>query len=96
MNCYLNLGNEGFQNCLKRVIYVDKTGLIKYTNECIRHKDSFLCVSRPRRFGKSYAADMLTAYYGRRCDSHALFDGLEISKDDAYEEHINKYDVIYL
>ncbi|MCD8201700.1 MAG: AAA family ATPase [Clostridia bacterium] len=55
-----------------------------------------VCVSRPRRFGKSYAADMVTAYYGRGCDSHTLFDASEISKSPDYETHINKYDVVYL
>ncbi|MCD8201485.1 MAG: AAA family ATPase [Clostridia bacterium] len=95
MNDYLNPGNGSFQEHLDRKIYVDKTGLIKYTNECITYKDKFLCVSRPRRFGKSHAADMLTAYYGRGCDSHTQFNGLEISKDDTYEEYINKYNVVH-
>ena len=48
------------------------------------------------RFGKSYAAKMLAAYYDCSCDSHGLFEGLAISKDISYEAHINKYHVLYL
>ncbi|MCD8204993.1 MAG: AAA family ATPase, partial [Clostridia bacterium] len=93
---YLNPGNGSFQYALNEKIYVDKTGLIEYTNDMLFTSNRFVCVSRPRRFGKSYAADMLKAYYGRGCDSHTLFDGLEISKSPDYEKHINKYNVIYV
>lgn len=77
---YLNHGNDKFQKCIRNDVYVDKTGLITYTNSRVNKASCYICVSRPRRFGKSYAADMLDAYYSRGCDSHSLFDGLEISK----------------
>ncbi|MCD8205270.1 MAG: AAA family ATPase, partial [Clostridia bacterium] len=81
---------------LNSKIYVDKTGLIEYTNELISTEQRFLCVSRPRRFGKSMAANMLGAYYCLGCDSHAQFDGLQISNAQTYETHINKYNVVYI
>lgn len=56
----------------------------------------YICNSRPRRFGKSYAANMLTAYYSRGCDSEAMFAGLEISKSADFKKHLNKYDVIHI
>ena len=59
MGSYLNPGNKGFQESLNSEIYVDKTGLIEKTNEVLDTRQKFLCVSRPRRFGKSMAADML-------------------------------------
>ncbi|MCD8200625.1 MAG: AAA family ATPase, partial [Clostridia bacterium] len=71
MNDYLNPGNENFNQNIHDDVYVDKTGLIAYTNSCLGKSGRCICVSRPRRFGKSYAADMLTAYYSRGCDSHA-------------------------
>ncbi|MCD8201230.1 MAG: AAA family ATPase, partial [Clostridia bacterium] len=52
-------------------------------------------MTRPRRFGKSYIADMLTAYYSRGCDSHTLFDNLKIAEEDSYKKHLNKFNVIY-
>ena len=94
MGSYLNPGNKGFWESLNSEIYVDKTGLIEKTNAVINTRQKFLCVSRPRRFGKSMAADMLAAYYERGEDSSPLFDSLKISKADSYQEHLNQYDVI--
>lgn len=95
MGTYLNPGNSGFARIVSGD-YVDKTGLIGLLNRTIDTPKSLTCISRPRRFGKSYAAQMLCAYYDKTCDSHELFDGLEISKDRTYEEYFGKYDVIYL
>ncbi|MCD8121824.1 MAG: ATP-binding protein [Clostridiales bacterium] len=95
MGMYLNPGNKGFQTILNGV-YVDKTGLIDYVNSTINTPLKLTSVSRPRRFGKSFAAKMLCAYYDKSCDSRALFEGLEISKKASFEKGLNKYDVIYL
>lgn len=96
MGIYLNPGNNKFKRAVNSDIYVDKTELIKYTNSIVDTLQSCVCVSRPRRFGKSMAADMLTAYYSKGCDSRELFSGLEIAKDESFEEHLNKYDTIFL
>ena len=80
MGFYLNSGNEGFKRVLRSRIYVDRTGMIEYVNSVLGTNDAFLCVSRPRRFGKSMAANMLAAYYDRSCDSSELFHGLRISE----------------
>ncbi|MCD8202001.1 MAG: AAA family ATPase, partial [Clostridia bacterium] len=95
MGDYLNPGNKKFHDYVKDDIYVDKTGLIAYTNSHISKSGKFMCVTRPRRFGKSYIADMLTAYYSRGCDSHTFFDNLKIAEEDSYKNHLNKYNVIY-
>lgn len=93
---YLNPSSKGFEIARNSKIYVDKTGLLRYTNRIIDTEQRFICVSRPRRFGKSMAAQMLLAYYGRRCDSRELFRGLEIEVDDSYMQHLNQYDVLFL
>ena len=95
MGIYLNPSNADFAEILNGV-YIDKTGLIALINQKINTPAKLLCISRPRRFGKSYAAKMLCAYYDHTCDSHSLFEKYEISKDASYEQHINKYHVIYL
>ena len=95
MGMYLNPGNDGFTEAI-RTDYVDKTGMLALINRTINTKKKLTCISRPRRFGKSYAARMLCAYYDCTCDSHDLFNERNISKDSSYEEHINKYQVIYL
>jgi len=95
MGMYLNPGNSAFAITVESD-YVDKTGLISLINKTINKKHNLTCISRPRRFGKSYAAQMLCAYYDHTCDSHSLFDGYEISKDESYKTHLNQYQVIYL
>ena len=96
MGHYLNVGNEGFQRALRAKIYVDKSELISYTNDVMSTDDCYICVSRPRRFGKSMTANMLVAYYDKSCDSKELFRELDVSKVETYEEHLNKHDVIFL
>ncbi len=95
MGNYVNPGNSGFAE-VRRGVYIDKTGLIKQINGVIGTKWKLSCISRPRRFGKSFAAQMLCAYYDKTCNSAALFDDLKIAKDEQYLKHLNQYDVIYL
>lgn len=95
MGTYLNPGNSGFARALQSQ-YVDKTGLIDIVNHTIGTARNLTCISRPRRFGKSYAAQMLCAYYDRTVDSHVLFQNLIISRSEDYEKHLNQYDVIYV
>lgn len=99
MGMYLNPGNIGFEE-IRNSRYVDKSGMISLVNRVIGTKQKLICISRPRRFGKSFAAQMLCAYYDKTCDSRALFHDLMIAEDPkmnaSYEQHLNKYDVIYL
>lgn len=96
MGIYLNPGNQAFAEALNSEIYVDKSGLIEYTNKVLGTKQKYVCVSRPRRFGKSMAADMLNAYYDRSCDSSEMFEKLEISEKSSYAAHLNQYPVIFM
>lgn len=96
MGSYLNPGTEGFCESISSEIYEDKTELISYTNKVLKTKQKFVCVSRPRRFGKSMAAEMLAAYYQRESDSQKLFKGLKIEKEASFKCHLNQYNVIFL
>ncbi len=95
MGLYINLGNDGFK-AVRKGLYVDKTGLAAFINSTLGTKDKLTCVSRPRRFGKSFAAQMLCAYYDKSCDSRALFSDLELAKEASFEEYLNRYNVLYL
>jgi hypothetical protein len=95
MGNYLNIGNDAFQSARKGT-YVDKTEMISLINATLGTKDKLTCVSRPRRFGKSFAAQMLCAYYDKSCDSRKLFEDLKIATDASFEKYLNHYDVIYL
>ena len=96
MGTFVNSGNGAFQVALNSEIYVDKTGLLEYTNKVMNTLQGYICNSRPRRFGKSITANMLTAYYSKGCDSEEMFSGLEISKSPDFKMHLNQYDVIHL
>lgn len=96
MGIYFNPGNDGFATAIRSKIYVDKTQLIAFTNEVFATEQKYICVSRPRRFGKSMAANMLCAYYCRECDSRTLFSGLKIAEDPTCEVYLNQYNVLFL
>ena len=88
MGRFVNPDNSAFQVALNSKIYMDKTGLLEYTNSVLDTPEAYICNSRPRRFGKSYTANMLAAYYSKGCDSKELFENfkiiefIEVEKDD--------------
>ena len=96
MGILLNPSNIEFEEAVNAEIYIDKTELINYTNKVFRTPQKYVCVSRPRRFGKSMAANMLTAYYSKCCDSRELFKPYKIAKSNSFEKHLNKYNVIHI
>ena len=95
MGNYINVGYDGFRYA-RNSEYVDKSGLIAVVNNTLNTEKMFSCVTRCRRFGKSLAAKMLCAFYDHSCDSRSLFEDLEIAKHPSFEQHLNKYPVIYL
>ena len=95
MGTYLNPGNSGFARIVSGD-YIDKTAMIALLNQTVNTPRCLTCISRPRRFGKSLAAQMLCAYYDRSCDSHPLFDHFAIASDSTYETYLNRFDVLYL
>ena len=96
MGNFVNRGNSSFARARRSQIYIDKTGLLNYTNSVIDTEQCYICVSKARRFGKTMTAGMLMAYYSRDCDSEALFQDLTIAKSPFFHEHLNQYDVIHL
>ena len=93
MGKYLNPGCMKFQQVLNSEIYVDKTEMVSYINSIINTEQRYVCVSRPRRFGKTIAANMLAAYYGRG-DSRAVFADRLIAGHDNWDKYINHFDVV--
>lgn len=106
MGSYLNPGKQAFQIAVNSEIYVDKTDMIQYLNSVVNTNQRFVSVSRPRRFGKSMAADMICAYYDRTADSRELFAERKLAKAVTsqtenngivrWDEHLTQYDVIRL
>ncbi|MBQ7564687.1 MAG: AAA family ATPase [Lachnospiraceae bacterium] len=95
MGTYINPGNQAFAE-IAGASYVDKTGLLRLINQVISRENKLICVSRPRRFGKSWTAKMMTAYYDCSCDSHNLFDHRNIARTTDYLSFLNRFNVISL
>ena len=94
MGVYVNPDNYEFMLDVNDYIYIDKTNLIAHMNNRLGRASRYVCVSRPRRFGKTMAANMLTAYYSKGCDSLELFAGRAISGDPSFRTHLNCHNVI--
>ncbi len=94
MGIYLNPNSQNFEGTLKRPIFVDKTMILKTLNRFIDEQNKYICVSRPRRFGKTIASNIISSYYSKGCDSKAIFANLKIGKDEGFESKLNKYNVI--
>lgn len=96
MGIYLNPNNALLQQGLRSEIYVDKSLLLAKLNALIGTENKYLCVSRPRRFGKTMASAMIAAYYSKGCNSRKLFSSLKIACDKSFDEHLNKFNVIQI
>ncbi len=96
MGIYLNPTNQIFKEAVNKEIYVDKSLLIDHIDYLKEKVNKYICVSRPRRFGKSTDANMLVAYYSKGCDSASLFEHLKISQTKHYAENLNKHHVIFM
>lgn len=94
MGIYVNPKSSGFARILSSGDYVDKTGLISFFSSRLNTAGSLVCSTRPRRFGKSFAVQMLTAYYSRGSDGSGLFNNLGVSTDPNFVRYLNQCDVI--
>lgn len=91
-----NFKNNEFELVAKEKYFVDKTDLIEEINKQVNRKDRFICITRPRRFGKTINAMMLASYYSKTANFKHLFDKLKIAQSDSYLEHLHKHNVIYI
>ena len=94
MGIYINAGDENFKEALNSKIFVDKSLILQKLCKLMNTKQKFICVSRPRRFGKSMIGDLIKAYFSKGCDSKEIFSNLKIAKDPCFGENLNKFNVI--
>lgn len=94
MGIYLTPGNENYRESIKFEAYVDKTMMLDVLNKYIEEGNKYVCVSRPRRFGKTIAQNMINAYYSKGCDSADIFSRMKISDVEGYKENLNRFNVI--
>lgn len=105
MGIYLNPGKQRFQIAMNSEIFVDKTEMIRCINSVVNTNQRYISVSRPRRFGKTMAADTLCAYYDRTADSRSLFEKTQLPRCDEtkvdggkmpWYHYLGNFDVIRL
>ena len=96
MGVYLNPGATMLRRGRASGVYVDKSPMIAHLNRVLNTERLYACVSRPRRFGKTMAANMVSAYYDRTVDGAAEFAGLAIAEDPSFEANRNRFDVLKL
>ena len=95
MGIYLNPGKVAYEKAVNTEIFVDKTKMLLFLNSVVKTKKGYISVSRPRRFGKTMAADMITAYYGRGAD-RTFFEKLKLSESDGWDKYLGGFNVIRL
>ena len=96
MALYLNPNADAFLLNKNKKIYIDKSLVINELNESIDTNDNFVCISRPRRFGKSMAGNMISAYYSKGCDTRDIFSQMKLGQCPDYDKYLNKFNVIKL
>lgn len=85
-----------YESEVKNPYFVDKSMLLTELFPLVEQGNNHICITRPRRFGKTVMANMIGAFFCRKVDSSSLFDSLKIAKEAGYWEHLNQQDVIYI
>ena len=80
----INIENQ-FIKTTKEKYFVDKSNFIIKINLIVGTSSQFICITKPRRFGKSLNAIMLASYYSKAINAKEIFDKLNISKSESYE-----------
>ena len=96
MGLYLNPNADAFEQDKNTRIYMDKSLMIEELNRLVNTKEDFVCMSRPRRFGKSMAGNMISAYYSKGCDTREAFRQMKLGQVPDYDKYLNKFNVIKL
>ena len=96
MGLYLNPNADAFQIGLNSEIYVDKSLVLAELNKLACTQGNFICMSRPRRFGKSMVGNLISAYYSKGCDTRSIFSQMKIGQTPDYDRYLNKLNVIKL
>ncbi|MCD7763624.1 MAG: ATP-binding protein [Lachnospiraceae bacterium] len=98
MGYYLNSNKvySLYESEARKPYFIDKTEMLFELITLAEQGNNHICITRPRRFGKSVIASMVGAFFSKGFDSSSIFDSLKIAGDKRYREHLNQHDVIYI
>ncbi len=85
-----------YQEVVRSPYFVDKTAMLAELIPMLESNTKYICVTRPRRFGKTVIANMIGAFFSKGADSGELFDGLRIADYAGCQAYRNQYHVIYI
>ena len=83
-----------YKNESVKPYFVDKTQMLEEIIPMVSEGSNYICITRPRRFGKTVMANMIASFFAKGCDASGVFDSLKIAKNEAYKKHLNKHNVI--
>lgn len=98
MGFYLNSAAPGalYKSETENPYFVDKSQLLEELIPFVQQGNKHICITRPRRFGKTVMANMIGAFFGKGSDTQDIFDALQISSSPLYKDNLNHYNLIYI
>ena len=98
MGIYVNSKNAYalYKKETAKPYFVDKTVLLKELFPLVEEGSHYLCITRPRRFGKTVMANMVASFFSKGHRANDVFQNLQIYQDKDYEKYLNKYTVIHI
>ncbi len=98
MGVYLNSGTARtlYKNKKKKPYFIDKSLLLEELFPFVKEGSNYICITRPRRFGKTVMANMIAAFFSNAHDTADIFGKLQISKRSGYQTYLNRYPVIHI
>ncbi|MCI6997077.1 MAG: ATP-binding protein [Eubacterium sp.] len=98
MGVYMNSKNAYtlYKNETVKPYFIDKTMMLKELFPLVEEGSHYLCITRPRRFGKTMIANMIASFFSKGCSANHVFHNLRICQEKDYEKFLNKYTVIHI
>ena len=98
MGIYLNSESAYtlYKSETQKPYFVDKSRMIEELFSLIEEGANHICITRPRRFGKTVTANMISAFFSRAREAADIFDRLKISTSQNYSKYRNQYNVIHI
>ena len=92
MGRYLNSSTSYvlYKGQTEQPYFVDKSQMLSELFPFLDAGNTHICITRPRRFGKTVMANMITAFLGKKQDSDSIFKSLKISQNDLYSKYRNQ------
>lgn len=98
MGNYLNTTSvcDAYSREFHSPYFVDKSLILEQIMTRVETSTNYICITRPRRFGKTVMADMIASFFSSANDAGAVFDKLKIAGSQLYKTYAGKYDVVFI